>query len=357
MTEKVFVKKLMIAIISVFMLITAIMVICDPYFLYHGPNGIFSYAMKEKDERYINYGISKYFEYDAIITGTSMAENFRASQFDELFGVNSIKTCFSGGTHKVVGDYLRQALAGKNVEIVIRSLDLNYITYDKDRIKSGYDDPQYMYDDNIFNDVNYVLNKDMLFDVNMNNCILPTIRGEETTNFDDYANWMSGVKFGLEAVKKTYTRPNSEDVARNTNMEVLRENMEQNITSIAEENLDVEFNLFIAPYSIMYFDELNQLGQIEEYFDELECILEILFEHENIYVHSFLDEYETICDLDIYRDTTHYREEINDVLMVKLAEGTSIVNKENYKKHLEELEEFYSNYDYDQYFLMFDNDM
>ena len=39
----------------------------DPYFHYHGPFSSFSYRLYE--ERYINDGISRHFNYDAIITG------------------------------------------------------------------------------------------------------------------------------------------------------------------------------------------------------------------------------------------------------------------------------------------------
>ena len=45
---------------------------------------------------------AKHFDYDAIITGTSMTENFLSSEFDSLFGVNSVKTTFSGASYKEI---------------------------------------------------------------------------------------------------------------------------------------------------------------------------------------------------------------------------------------------------------------
>ena len=62
----------------------------DPFFHYHAPIDGFSYIMD--NERYQNDGITRNFEYDALITGTSVSENFRASLVDELFGVNRSET-------------------------------------------------------------------------------------------------------------------------------------------------------------------------------------------------------------------------------------------------------------------------
>ena len=39
----------------------------------------------QEKEAYQNVGIARNCEYDAILTGSSMTENFRASQFDKLF--------------------------------------------------------------------------------------------------------------------------------------------------------------------------------------------------------------------------------------------------------------------------------
>ena len=63
------------------------MVIFDPYFHYHGKISGLKYRIY--NERYINPGILKHFEYDAIITGTSMNQNFKTSTMDQIFGTDS----------------------------------------------------------------------------------------------------------------------------------------------------------------------------------------------------------------------------------------------------------------------------
>ena len=75
-----------------------VIAIIDPFFHYHAPLAIMEYPLR--NERYQNDGIVKHFQYDAIITGSSMTQNFKTSEFDELFGVTSIKVPFSGGSYK-----------------------------------------------------------------------------------------------------------------------------------------------------------------------------------------------------------------------------------------------------------------
>ena len=112
------------------MILGGITFIIDPFFHYHPPTTGYHYSFMDKnyemDERYINDGIVRHFDYNAIITGTSMTENFKTSEFDDLFGVNSIKIPFSGGTYKEINECLERAYgAGKNIDIIIRSLDLS----------------------------------------------------------------------------------------------------------------------------------------------------------------------------------------------------------------------------------------
>ena len=75
------------------------------------------------NERSQNNGISKHFNYDALITGTSMTENFKCSEMDSIFGTNSIKVPFSGGTYKEINDNVRVGLKNNSeLRIVVWGL-------------------------------------------------------------------------------------------------------------------------------------------------------------------------------------------------------------------------------------------
>ena len=89
-----------------FVLLTIIMitVFIDPYFHYHKPIPAFYYELRQ--ERYCNNGILRQFDYDAFIVGTSMTENFKTSEYDKLFDVQSVKVPLQGATYKEVNDYI-----------------------------------------------------------------------------------------------------------------------------------------------------------------------------------------------------------------------------------------------------------
>lgn len=109
-------------------------VIVDPHFHYHAPLKHLAYPLN--NQRYQNDGIMRHFTYDALITGTSMTENFKTSEFDALFGVSSIKVPFSGAYYKEINENLEHAIArNHNIKIILRCLDSSLYFMDKDAMR------------------------------------------------------------------------------------------------------------------------------------------------------------------------------------------------------------------------------
>ena len=115
----------------VFILLASITIYIDPLFHFHAPLDKYEYIINL--QRYQNDGILRNFEYDSIITGTSMTENFMTSEADKLFQAKFIKVPFSGAPYKEIDQNLRRAYeAGKNIRYVIRCLDYSFLVCDKD---------------------------------------------------------------------------------------------------------------------------------------------------------------------------------------------------------------------------------
>ena len=117
------------------------------------------------NERSQNNGISNHFNYDALITGTSMTENFKCSEMDSIFGTNSIKVPFSGGTYKEINDNVRVGLKNNSeLRIVVWGLDMGHFFDNCDLMRLDLGEyPTYLYDENPYNDVRYLWNKDIIF--------------------------------------------------------------------------------------------------------------------------------------------------------------------------------------------------
>lgn len=348
-------KKWMIATVglTIFFLASlgSITVIIDPYFHYRAPLSQLEYPIT--NERYQNDGIVKHFSYDAIITGTSMTQNFKASEMDELFHANSIKVPLSGGGFKETNELLERAVqANPNISCIVRGLDHALLILDKDWMRYDVEFyPNYLYDNFLPNDVNYILNKEILgFSISV---LQYTKSGGKTTDFDAYGNWMSQVTFGKAAVTTLYQRPVKTEMKEFTeaDRQMVKSNVQQNVVELVEDNPNIEFYLFFPPYSIYMWDAWKQSGDLERQLEAEKLEIELLLEHENVKLFSFFQNYEMICNLDNYKDHTHYSEEINSKILQWMSKGTYQLTKENYLDYCDDVRNFYYNYDYDALFV------
>lgn len=335
------------AIIIITIVITATAWIIDPYFHFHKPFSFVSYRLY--NERYTNDGISRHFAYDTIITGTSMAQNFKTSETDRIFGVKSVKETFSGAGFKELSENLGRALR-RNPELktVIWSMDFNAFLRDKDYdLYSGY--PDYLYDDNLFNDVCYVFNKTIWYEGILPNLIM-TIRGQERMAFDEYSAWDK--ELGYEHVMSGYDRWEERAEMRPglsaEERQMVEENIRQNLVELANQYPDTTFYLFYTPYSICWWDYMNQEGLMLQQFEAERITTQMLLQCPNVRLYNFNDKYDMITDFDNYRDREHYGAHINSQILEWLAQGEGLVTLDNYEELLEKEQAFYLNYDYEE---------
>lgn len=325
-------------------------VLIDPFFHYHKPLKKINYFMDNNQQRYINDGIVKNFEYDSIITGTSMTENFRGSQFDNLFNSKSIKVPFSGGSYKEINNIIDVSLKSKrNIKYILRGLDYRKIREEYSKMTYG-NYPTYLYDDNILNDYKYILSKGAFFQSLIN--LIKSLKSKENINFDEYSSWRNK-ESGRDVVLRTYKRDENkkeEEKLTLQEIEIVRENIEKNVLDLPKKYSDVKFIYFITPYSIVYWDSINQSGDILKQLEAEKIMIEMILEVSNIELYSFFNNYELITDLNNYTDAGHYNYKINDKILEWISRKEYRLTKENYKKYLEENKEFYLNYDYDKIF-------
>lgn len=325
-------------------------VIVDPFFHYHAPLDSLEYPIY--NQRYQNDGILRNFEYDSIITGTSMTENFWTTQWDELFDAKTVKVSLSGSYFKESTDRLERAFSSNNqIKYVVRSLDFYALNVYKDTI-SEFDYPVYLYDDNCFNDVKYVFNKSVFFNETFS-VLTYTKNQNKTTSFDDVSNWSQSFQYGKQYVLERYTRPEKSDVIGADIFgikETIKENIEQNIIRLAIEHPKTKFYLFFPPYSIIKWDSWQREGTLLMNIEIMRYVSELLSEYENIYLFSFNNNFDLICNLDNYKDLEHYGDWINREIFRNMKDGKGLLSSENIDSHFDLLADFYSKYEYDEIF-------
>jgi len=334
------------SLIAVLILIAVCNIIMDPYFHYHKP--VTKYRLTE--ERYINDGIARHFDYDAIIIGNWLTQNFKASQFDELFDVNSIKLPYSGAGYMEIWQSLQRNLNYQNnTSLVLAGMDLEDLSKGPQWRRYG-DYPEYLYDDNPINDVQYLFNKSVLYRGTFFN-LIKTISGGKSTDFDEYSSWIreSGPEYACDALDqvsnddKSYKRELTEG-----DLELIHDNVEINILPVLEENTTTTFMMIIPPSSIAKWAEYYNHSEIDWRLDGLQYALPMLLSYENVIIYAFDDEYDITTDLNHYSDNIHYDAGINEWMLNEISAGKHRITLDNYQDYIDEVRQFYNSYNYEE---------
>lgn len=346
-------KRLLAALCIALLLIACLTAWTDPFFHYHAPRPGFFYELS--NERAQNNGIVRHFSYDALITGTSFTQNFRTSEMDALFHCKSVKTSFSGATQKEMADLMETAMLSRDVRYIVASASdvTNSFIHDKDYLQDSFEYPTYLYNNNPFDDVSYLLNRDVLVQY-----VLPMIgrklAGREggVTSFDAYSNWTATkTTRGITAMGDLTEFDNAVEQKPLTEEEIalVRENVGQNLVRLANENPDTTFLLFLPPYSIAAWGMFYTDGMALKYIEAERLAIELLLQCDNVRLYSFGLDRELVCDFDNYADRTHYVEEINSRILAELADEDSRyrITKKNAQAHTTGMEELYLHYDYE----------
>ncbi|MCM1303497.1 MAG: hypothetical protein NC305_05565 [Lachnospiraceae bacterium] len=324
----------------------------DPFFHYHRPNTELYYYPLD-NQRNVNDGIVRHFEYDALITGSSMTENFKATEMDAIFGVHSVKVPFSGGSYKEVNDMLARALkCDPDLATVVRSLDMNYFFNTKDVMREDLGEyPTYLYDDNVINDVKYIFNRDIIF-----NRVYSMLRENDAPGFvpgilafDEYCYWSFLYPYGTNLASRSAIvseGPVEPVHITEEEKEIIHDNIEQNVTSLAREYPDVDFYYFFPPYSAAWWEVKVADGTIYKQIEAEECIIEQILQCGNIKLFSFNNRTDITTDINHYRDNDHYGSWINSLMLKWMHDGQYILTEENYKEYLWQELSFYTTYDY-----------
>lgn len=343
----------------------------DPFFHYHKPYTD-KYFYRLDNERSQNYGIITRFDYDAVITGTSMTQNFKSSKLDSLFGTHSIKVPFSGASYMEVDESIALALGTHpEVKMVVRGLDMNMLMLDKDRTAADPQTyPQYLYDDNVINDIKYVLNRDVFWSRSLPMLLeratgyssqpysssqpAKVISNAKTfkpgiTSFDDYQSWGDKFASGFDVVcPNGISSPatlKSVHLSEKTKKKVIA-NVQQNICDLANAFPNVDFYYFFTPYSAVWWRDLVDDGTIYQQVEAEQAAIEEILKCSNIKLFSFNTMSDITTNLDNYIEPKHYTAYVNDLILDFMKEGTGLLTSDNYQSYLDAELSLYKNLDY-----------
>ena len=254
-----------VLIVTAFILIAfaGFCIYIDPFLHYHKPLDGYAYHTVE-NEPYMNDGIIRQYDFSGVITGSSMTENFKTSEAEQLFGGRFIKIPLNGASFYEHSNQLDRVYSkGKTPSVVIRALDPDGLVVSKDYSRHDYSDIEFIFNDNPFDDVNYIFNLH-LFTVHTL-ALLGNSQPKEmpSMDFDKYCTWEYDTGVDAVLLQDASLPPvDAEELFTDDHKEILLANIRQNVTNMADEHPETTFYCFFSPYSIYYWDSLNSSAKI-----------------------------------------------------------------------------------------------
>lgn len=318
--------------------------VIDPFFHYRAPNPDAEFWF---DERYQNAGLLRSQHYETVLMGTSLAANYRPFWFDTFYKTSTVKVTIPNGGFHEFSQALDYAYERQDVKRVIFGLDPNILARPVSEAPDQL--PAYLYDDNPWNDSSYLLSKDVL--LRSAYTVLKRAQGQ-TRPLQDAFLWDGTLYFSKELALAGYQRPEHiapKPLPADALLEVCDENLKQ-VVGWVEQHPDTQFVFFFSPYSILYWDKMQRMGETDAVFELLRHTVETLLPYENTELQCFLTDTEKITDLNNYADHIHVAGRVTYEMAKAMPGGEYRLTAENYQQRLDGLNQFVVNYDYESIF-------
>lgn len=336
MSSKKFIKKLIITVLVLIFAVGAVVYIFDPFYHYHKP----WLGLKEvlNDKEYQCIGTLRHFDYDTLLVGSSVMENNDNAWYDEAYGVKSIKAIRSYGATADLCYLMDEAYENHDIKYVFYNIDPSSLSADAETTYESTGCPMYLYDHNPFNDVQYLFNKDVLFEK-----IPYMIANSYLGDYDEGLsyNWAKWKTFDIQMALGLYYRPI--DVVEMQDETIYNDKLVANIALLTKEVADhpeTQFMFFYPAYSMLWWDGVYRTGERDAYIYCEKEMTKALLQYDNVRIFCFQNEPDVITNLYNYMDSIHFSPEINKLMLDQMIKGEYEMTLDNYEEVLDGVKEF-----------------
>ena len=336
MSSKKFIKRLIITVLILIFTVGAVVYVFDPFYHYHKP----WLGLKEvlNDKEYQCIGTLRHFDYDTLLVGSSVMENNDNAWYDEAYGVKSIKAIRSYGATADLCYLMDEAYENHDIKYVFYNIDPSSLSADAETTYESTGCPMYLYDHNPFNDVQYLFNKDVLFEK-----IPYMIANSYLGDYDEGLsyNWAKWKTFDIQMALGLYYRPI--DVVEMQDETIYNDKLDANIALLTKEVADhpeTQFMFFYPAYSMLWWDGVYRTGERDAYIYCEKEMTKALLQYDNVRIFCFQNEPDVITDLYNYMDSIHFSPEINKLMLDQMINGEYEMTLDNYEEVLDGVKEF-----------------
>ena len=341
-TDKKFLKLIFIRIIIMLAAVITLVIVFDPFYQYHEPLPGLKAVLTDKEYQCI--GTLRTFDYDALIVGSSVCENYNDHWFDEGFDCKTIKAIRSYGATADLCYLLDNAFEKHDLNYVFYNIDPSSLSASTQPTYESTGCPMYLYDKNPLNDYPYLLNKDVLMEKLPYMLAYSFIGDYDEGNSYNWAQWKY---FGQDMAMGLYTRlPSVKTMKPET---INQEELDGNIallTAQLEAHPETTFKFFFSPYSMLWWDNAYRSGERDAVIYNEKQAVKALLEYDNAEVYFYQDDKDVITNLDNYADHIHVAGRVTYQMSKAMNTGVYRLTAENRRERLDALREFVVNYDY-----------
>lgn len=328
-----FLRRFALRTLALLAAVIGIVALFDPFYQYHAPLPGLKAVLTDKEYQCI--GSLHTFDYDALIVGSSVCENYNNHWFDEGFDCTAVKAIRSYGATADLCYLLDNAYASHDLKYVFYNIDPSSLSADTEPTYESTGCPMYLYDRNLFNDYSYWLNKDVLME-KLPYMLAYSFLGDYDEG-DSY-NWAQWKYFGQDMATGMYARlPAVKEMQPETaNAETLTGNIAL-LTAQVEAHPETTFKFFFSPYSMLWWDNAYRNGERDAVIYNEKQAIGALLAYDNVEIYFYQDDEEVITDLDNYMDMIHFSKDINYTVYDNLVNGRGRLTKDNYEERLERM--------------------
>ena len=321
LTSAQWLRRFLALALAVLAVLAAAVYIIDPYYNYR------AYDHKYKLDKIFSVpGVVKNYDYDAIVIGSSMTQNFDMDSFRQELGQNPIKATLGGITGKEISALFKLAQDSGHAQTYYICIDTSVLSSDSQEQRF----PDYLMDFSLLNDYKYFWGYEawMRF-IPLNLGLLAADRlgielpqrFNEARSIDLMGDWAYRYEFSADRVLNIYWESDN-GAAINVDMAGISENALDNC-DVFVDSLDLsrgDIVFFFPPYSSLLWYKMEKEGSLESTMELKRHFMELVDGYDNVRVFDFQGA-EFTSDLDNYMDLSHYSPEINDFMVSCFAGG------------------------------------
>ena len=296
--------------------------VVDPLYRYRMP---FFYKTVYHEIYATAPALLKHEKFDLFMIGTSMTRNFFIEDIDKTLNCRSLKFAASGGTmidlKKMVDTAIE--IKGKNLKRIVFSLDI----YPLNKTKPHYKQFDYMYTESHAQDYRYLFSRQTFSTILY--LIKRQLRPSGKRKYQADRNRMfsteyDGKPYGLQAVMSD-ARSNARSHHTQTpyNKEAHQKNLRDELLPMFDNNPDVDFTVYLAPYHIYTYCQSEQFNEADALIKQRTQVMLELLKRSNVKLHDFQADDSIVLCHDYFSDVQHFSREAAQIVLKKLVSGSN----------------------------------